>query len=85
MLDLLTDILPIGPLTMLALFVGAWVGSYVAEGWTGLLVGAGLGFSVGIWLDNTKNPSVTALRRYAYAVLILAAIALAVRHWLATH
>ena len=85
MLDFLTDILPIGPLTMLALFVGAWLGSHVAAGWTGLLVGAGLGFSVGLWLDNTKNPSLASLRRYAYGALILAAIALAIRHWLATH
>lgn len=83
MLDFLSDILPIGPLTMLALFVGGWLGTVAAPGgWTGLLVGAALGATVGLWLDTTSNPSVTRLRRYAYGALILGAIALAVRHWL---
>lgn len=83
MLDFLSDVLPIGPLTMLALFVGGWLGTLVAPGgWTGILVGAALGAVFGLWLDNTSNPSITRLRRYAYGALILGVIVLAVRHWL---
>lgn len=82
MLDFIADVL--GPLSILGAIAGALVGLQLA-GWKGLLGGIVFGFVLGIWVDNTKNPTVVYLRRYIYGLLILAGLVSALRHWLAGH
>jgi hypothetical protein len=83
MFDLIFDFLPIGLLGIAVTVLTVWVGFKLIGGWIGLLAGAAIGLSVGLWLDNTTSPSVVRMRAFVYGLFFSGFAAFLLYSWLA--
>lgn len=84
MLDWLVDLSPVGIVGLAMLVLGLGLG-FKLFGFPGLLIGGGISLVLGIWVENTTNPSVTRLRNIVQWSLIAAVFALMLYQWLARH